>query len=224
MIVVTGASRGLGKAISDHYEASRCKVIRLTRNKTPVQNELYCDVADHESVKKAAHSIKLIGEPIDAVINAAGIASMNLVVTTPAETISRILTTNLAGTIFVNKEFAPLMIRQKAGVIINFSTIAVPLALKGEAVYAASKAGVETFTRTFAREVSNFGVRINCIAPGPIATDLLSGISDKQISDIVNHQIIRKQFDQTDIIRLIELLLSNQATSITGQVINVGGV
>jgi 3-oxoacyl-[acyl-carrier protein] reductase len=224
MIIVTGASRGLGKAICDHYEASGTRVIRLTRNKIPIQDELYCDISSHESVKKAAHFVKLIGEPIDAVVNAAGIASMNLVVTTPAETISKILTTNLAGTIFVNKEFAPLLIRQKSGVIINFSTIAVPLALKGEAVYAASKAGVETFTRTFAREVSNFGVRINCIAPGPIATDLLSGISDKQISDIVNQQIMRKQFSQNNIIELVDLLLSSQAESITGQVINVGGV
>ena len=78
------------------------------------------------------------------------------------------------------------MLRQKMGSFINFSTIAVALALKGESVYAASKAGVETFSRTFAREMADFNVRVNCIAPGPIRTDLLKGITDEQIKRITS--------------------------------------
>ena len=115
------------------------------------------------------------------------------------------------------------MIRQKSGLIINFSTIAVNLALKGESVYAASKAGVETFSRTFARETASFNVRVNCIAPGPIRTDLLRGVTEDQIDNIVAQQIIQKRFEKSDICDLVELLLNEKAQSLSGQVLNVGG-
>ena len=116
------------------------------------------------------------------------------------------------------------MLRQKHGSFINFSTIAVPLALKGESVYAASKAGVESFSRTFAREMADFNVRVNCIAPGPIRTDLLRGITDAQIEKITSLQVIPKQFQKSDVCDLVELLLDEKAASLSGQVLNVGGV
>jgi len=85
------------------------------------------------------------------------------------------------GTIYCCKLFATLLLRRKIVNFINFSTIAVHLALKGESLYAASKAGVETFSRTFVREMADFNIRVNFIAPGPIKTDLLRGIGDSQI-------------------------------------------
>ena len=91
---------------------------------------------------------------------------MNLAVTTPPSMTQKLIQTNLAGTIHCCQLFAPLMIRKKAGSIINFSTIAVTLGLKGESIYAASKAGVEGFSRAFAREMADFDIRVNCIAPG----------------------------------------------------------
>ena len=116
------------------------------------------------------------------------------------------------------------MLRQKQGSIINFSTIAVALALKGESVYAASKAGVESFSRTFAREVASFNVRVNCIAPGPIRTDLLRGITETQIEKITAQQVVPKQFQKSDVCDLVELLIDEKASSLSGQVLSVGGV
>ena len=110
------------------------------------------------------------------------------------------------------------------GSFINFSTIAVALALKGESVYAASKAGVETFSRTFAREMADFNVRVNCIAPGPIRTDLLKGITDEQIKRITSQQVISKQFEKSDVCDLGDLLLDEKSSSLSGQVLNIGGV
>lgn len=95
------------------------------------------------------------------------------------------------------------MLRQKQGSFINFSTIAVALALKEESVYAASKAGVESFSRTFAREMADFNVRVNCIAPGPIRTDLLRVITDDQIEKITSQQVIQKQFQKSDVCDLV---------------------
>jgi 3-oxoacyl-[acyl-carrier protein] reductase len=225
MIIVTGASRGLGQAITERLLESGEDVIGLARNTNGLNiNAIKCDVSDYASVKNASKEVKRMKKPVKAFINAAGVASMNLAVTTDESTVQKLIQTNLVGTIYCCQLFAPIMLRQKQGSFINFSTIAVALALKGESVYAASKAGVESFSRTFAREMADFNVRVNCIAPGPIRTDLLRGITDTQIEKITSQQVIQKQFQKADVCDLVELLLDEKASSLSGQVLNVGGV
>ena len=225
MIIVTGASRGLGQAITERLIERGEEVIGLARNTSGLKlNAIECDVSDYASVKNASKEVKRMKKPVKAFINAAGVASMNMAVTTNESTVQKLIQTNLVGTIYCCQLFAPIMLRQKLGSFINFSTIAVALALKGESVYAASKAGVESFSRTFAREMADFNVRVNCIAPGPIRTDLLRGITDAQIGKITSQQVIQKQFQKSDVCDLVELLLDEKATSLSGQVLNVGGV
>ena len=225
MIIVTGASRGLGQAITERLIERGEEVIGLARNISGLKiNAIECDVSDYTSVKNASKEVKRMKKPVKAFINAAGVASMNMAVTTDESTVQKLIQTNLVGTIYCCQLFAPIMLRQKQGSFINFSTIAVALALKGESVYAASKAGVESFSRTFAREMTDFNVRVNCIAPGPIRTDLLRGITDAQIEKITSQQVIQKQFQKSDVCDLVELLLDEKATSLSGQVLNVGGV
>ena len=225
MIIVTGASRGLGQAITERLIERGEEVIGLARNTSGLNiNAIECDVSDYASVKNASKEVKRMKKPVKAFINAAGVASMNMAVTTNESTVQKLIQTNLVGTIHCCQLFAPIMLRQKQGSFINFSTIAVALALKGESVYAASKAGVETFSRTFAREMADFNVRVNCIAPGPIRTDLLRGITDTQIEKITSQQVIQKQFQKSDVCDLVELLLDEKASSLSGQVLNVGGV
>ena len=225
MIIVTGASRGLGKAITERLMEKGEKVIGLARSTETLSIEgIECDVSDYSSVKNAAREVKRMKQPVKAFINVAGVASMNMAVTTDESTVQKLIQTNLVGTIYCCQLFAPIMLRQKQGSFINFSTIAVALALKGESVYAASKAGVETFSRTFAREMADFNVRVNCIAPGPIRTELLRGITDSQIEKITSQQVIPKQFEKNDVCDLVELLLDVRASSLSGQVFNIGGV
>jgi 3-oxoacyl-[acyl-carrier protein] reductase len=225
MIIITGASRGLGKAISERLEKKGEEVIGLARSLSDLSIEgIECDVSDHASVKNAYREVKRLKKPLKAFINAAGVASMNMAVTTDESTVQKLIQTNLVGTIYCCQLFAPIMLRQKQGSFINFSTIAVSLALKGESVYAASKAGVESFSRTFSREMADFNVRVNCIAPGPIETDLLRGITDAQIKKIISQQVIPKQFQKSDVCDLVELLIDSRASSLSGQVLNIGGV
>jgi len=225
MIIVTGASRGLGQAIAERLIEKGEDVIGLARSVSGMSlDAIECDVSDYTSVKNAAREVKRMKKPVKAFINAAGVASMNMAVTTDEATVQKLIQTNLVGTIYCCQLFAPIMLRQKRGIFINFSTIAVALALKGESVYAASKAGVESFSRTFAREMADFNVRVNCIAPGPIRTDLLRGITDAQIEKITSQQVIPKQFQKSDVCDLVELLLDEKAASLSGQVLNVGGV
>ena len=225
MIIVTGASRGLGQAITERLLNRGEEVLGIARNASGSEYvTIECDVSHYSSVKNASKKVKRMKKPIKAFINAAGVASMNMAVTTDESTVQRLVQTNLMGTIYCCQLFSPIMLRQKYGSFINFSTIAVALALKGESVYAASKAGVESFSRTFAREIADFNVRVNCIAPGPIRTDLLKGITDTQIEKITSQQIIPKQFQKSDVCDLVELLIDERASSLSGQVLNVGGV
>lgn len=224
MYIVSGASRGIGKYIFESLKSKKLDVIGLATKSDFNKNILECDISDFDSIKSANDTIKKKYEKIYALINVAGVASMNLALATPAEVTKKIINTNLIGTIFLNQIFSPLLIRNKKGRIINFSTVAVKLAIKGESIYTASKAGVESYSRTLAKELSSFNITVNCIAPGPIKTDLTAGVTKKQLESIINQQIIQKQLHPSDVMDQVELLLSEKAKNITGEVIAMGGV
>lgn len=224
MIIVSGASRGIGEAIYNHLRKQNKEVIGISKTINSDANIYNCDISNFSELQNLVSKIKKNNTNIYAYINAAGIASMNLALATPESVTRDIININLLGTIFSNQLFSPLIIRNKTGGrIINFSTLAVKLSLKGEAVYIASKAGVEAYSKSLARELSGFNITVNCIAPGPIKTDLLRGVSEKQIDNIIQQQIIPKVCDVHDIVNQIDLLLSEKANKISGQVINVGG-
>lgn len=224
MIIVTGASRGIGQAIKNSLEQDGHEVIGLATKENQKESILEVDVSDYSSVKSVRTHLKKQKKDLDALINVAGIASMNLALATPETTSRKIIETNLLGTIFTNQIFAPMIIKSGGGRIINFSTIAVKIGLEGESIYIASKAGVEGFTRSFAKEVSGFNITVNCIAPGPIKTDLLKGITEKQIQKIIEQQAFKKIFKSIDVVNTVKTLLSKESENITGQVIHIGGV
>lgn len=181
------------------------------------------DVSDYASLSGVLQDLRR-DRTVYALINAAGVASMNLLLTTPPKTIQRIVNTNLLGTIFSSQLVAPALIRRGQGRIINFSTIAVTLGLQGESVYVASKAGVEGFSRSFAREMAPHGVTVNAIAPGPINTDLIAKVPTEKISALVERQIIPHQAMPEDILKTILMLLSPESAMLSGQVFHIGGV
>jgi 3-oxoacyl-[acyl-carrier protein] reductase len=224
MIVVTGASKGIGEHICNRLIDKGYEVVGLARTvKKRRYKMINCDVSSTESIEKSIKTLKKLGN-ISGLINAAGIASLNLTLFMTKKSIQNIIDTNLVGTIYMSKLITPLMIRNKKGFIINFSTIAVPLAMKGEAIYVASKAGIEGFTRAFAREVSGFNINVNCISPGPIKTDLTRGVDEEEINNLISQQLINKQFKLDDISNLVETIINKKYSSITGQILHVGGI
>jgi 3-oxoacyl-[acyl-carrier protein] reductase len=225
MIIVTGASRGLGRAICDRLLTQGHEVLGLARNVDGLPfTARSCDVVDYTGLQRLARDLRKQRIKVTGLINVAGVAAMNLAVMTPQSTTERVIAINLLGTIYCCQNFAPLLMRAGEGSIINFSTIAVALGLKGESVYVASKAGVEGFSRAFAREMADFGVRVNCVAPGPIDTALLRGITGDQIGRIVAQQILQKQFTPDAVCDIVELMLDPRSKALSGEVVNVGGV
>ena len=223
MIIISGGTSGLGKAITEDLREKGNRVITLSRKSISSKDHFQCDISNYASLKSVSKKINAINEKVKVFINCAGIASMNLALMTPANVTQNLINTNLVGTIYTNQLFSPLIIKAGGGRIINFSTIAVSIALAGESIYVASKAGVEAFSRTLAKELTPFNITVNCIAPGPIKTNLIKGISEQNIKKIINQQIIQKEMNTNDLIDLVNLLLSKDSKNITGQVLHLGG-
>jgi 3-oxoacyl-[acyl-carrier protein] reductase len=225
MIIITGASKGIGLAIAERLSTRGEEVLGLSRNPGhQIFETKSLDVTDFEAVKKTSDEIRISGKKVTALINVAGIASMNLALLANPMVSEKLVKVNFLGTVFSSQFFAPLLIRNGGGSIINFSTIASAINLEGESIYAATKSAVENYSSTLAKELSKFKINVNCVAPGPIATDLLRGVTSQQIGEIISSQIIRNQYEVQDVADIVELLLESKAKSLTGQIFHIGGV
>jgi 3-oxoacyl-[acyl-carrier protein] reductase len=142
----------------------------------------------------------------------------------PSSTARKIVETNLLGPFLVCRESAKLMKKHRYGRIVNFSTIAVPMHLEGEAIYAASKSAVVTFTQIIARELAEFGITCNVVGPAPIETDLIRGVPAEKIDRIVNNLAIKRLGRFEDIANVIDFFIRPESDFITGQVIYLGGL
>ena len=223
-IVITGASRGLGLHMARKALAEGYSVTGLAR--TPDENAgfpmLACDVTNPTDVARCFAALRK--QPLWALINAAGAASMNLHLTTPPETMRHLVACNLLGTMYCSAEAGRIFARRRAGRIITFSSIAVALGLEGEASYVAAKAGVEGFTRAFAREMAAFGVTVNAVAPGPIPTRLIAGVPEEKIVALRARQILPRPLAADDVWTVVSWLLEERSASLSGEVLHVGGV
>jgi 3-oxoacyl-[acyl-carrier protein] reductase len=228
VVLITGTRKGIGRALVEHYARSGFHVVGCSRS--PFEGELpnyrhYClDVSDELAVKRMFSEIRKQEGRLDVLINNAGIASMNHSLLTPIAAVNKIFATNFTGTFLFCREAARLMQLRRYGRIVNFGTVAVPLKLEGEAVYAASKAAVISLTQILAREFADFGVTVNAIGPAPIRTDLISGISPEKLDALIERQAIKRYGELQDVIHVIDFFVQPGSDFVTGQVIFLGGV
>jgi 3-oxoacyl-[acyl-carrier protein] reductase len=157
-------------------------------------------------------------------INNAGVASMNHLLLTPLKSYEDIFKTNVQGTFLMLRETAKQMSRSGGGRIINFTSIANPLNLEGEAIYAASKAAVESLTKTAAKELAGMDITVNAIGPTPIETDLIKLVPKEKIEALVKQQSIQRLGTYKDILNTVDFLIKPQSDFITGQILYLGGV
>lgn len=177
--LVTGASRGLGRALVERLLADGWIVHGFARGDQPQAHANFhghaVDVTDEAAVRGAVASVAAAGR-IDLLINNAGVASMNALLLTPGGVAERLMRVNYLGAFHCLQAVGKVMVRQRAGRVFNLTTVAVPLALEGEAAYVASKAAVEALTRVAAKELAPAGVLVSAIGFGPIDTDLTRAV------------------------------------------------
>jgi 3-oxoacyl-[acyl-carrier protein] reductase len=228
VVLITGTRKGIGRALVEHYAGRGCHVVGCSRS--PFEGELpnyrhYClDVSDESAVKRMFSQIRKQESRLDVLINNAGVASMNHSLLTPLTAVKQIMETNFTGTFLFCREAARLMQRHSYGRIVNFATVAVPLKLEGEAVYAASKAAVISLTHILAREFADFGITVNAIGPTPIRTDLIRGVSAEKLDALIERQAIKRYGEPRDVIQVIDFFVQPASDFVTGQVIFLGGV
>src|SRR5438876_1703287 len=228
VVLITGTRKGIGRALVEHYVARGCRVVGCSRS--PFEGEFpnyrhHClDVIDEPKVKGMFSEIRKKEGRLDVLINDAGVASMNHSLLTPIAAVNNIMATNFTGTFLFCREAARLMQLRRYGRIVNFATVAVPLKLEGEAVYAASKAAVISLTQILAREFADFGITVNAIGPTPIKTDLIRGVPPEKLDALIERQAIKRYGEPRDVIQVIDFLVQPASDFVTGQVIFLGGV
>jgi 3-oxoacyl-[acyl-carrier protein] reductase len=228
-VLITGSRKGIGRFLAETFLKRGHVVIGCSRGDTDLKDDLYdhfsCDVSDELSVIKLVREVSKRHGGVDVLINNAGVASMNHILSTPGETAKKLFDTNFLGTMFFCREVAKLMMRRKIrGRMVNFSTVASPISLEGEAVYAASKAAVQKFTQIAAKEFAPLGITVNCIGPTPVETDLIRAVPTNKIDLLLESQAIKRLGYKTDILNVIDFFIDEKSEFITAQTIYLGGV
>lgn len=228
VMVITGTRKGIGRFLAEYYLEKRMIIIGCSRSESDLTHENYehfcLDVASEKSVKKMVSDISKKYKRIDCLINNAGVASMNHSLLTPLSTVEKVFRTNVFGTFLFCREVAKIMSRNKFGRIINFSSVAVPLDLEGEAIYAASKAAIEKLTTILSKEFGESGITVNAIGPSPIRTALLKNVGETKLNNLLKQQAISKFGSFNDVANVIDFYISKKSDMITGQIIYLGGV
>ena len=234
--IVTGASRGIGRATA--VELARTGyyiVINYNSNEAAAKETLSqvqaagsdgeiqkFDVANAEEVKEAVAKIAAAHKRIDVLVNNAGVTADGLFMMMGDEEWLKVINTTLNGFFNVTKPVLREMVRKKRGSIVSVSSISAELPNRGQANYAAAKAGVTAATRSLSKEVARFGIRVNIVAPGPVETDMLKSMpmDESMIKAAIPMARVGKP---EEIARVIRFLCSEDASYITGQVITVNG-
>lgn len=228
-ILITGSRKGIGKYLVEYYAKRNYQVFGCSRSEVDFSLDNYThfsvDVADEKGVREMFLEIRSSLGYLGALVNNAGIASMNHILLTPYSTVRKILDTNVIGTFLLCREAAKLMqAGGEGGRIINFATVATPLKLEGEAVYAASKAAIVSLTEILARELAPFNITVNAVGPTPVQTDLIRSVPKEKMDALLDRQAIRRFGEFKDVSNVIDFFIQPESDFVTGQTLYLGGV
>jgi 3-oxoacyl-[acyl-carrier protein] reductase len=228
VMVITGVRKGIGRYLAEYYAQNGFFVVGCSRKAVdynlPNFQHFCLDVAEEVKVRKLFFHIRQSYGSLEVLINNAGIALMNHAFLTPVDSVHKIFNTNFIGTFLFCREAGKLMQKNRYGRIVNFTSVAAPLKLEGEAIYAASKAAVNSLTQILAREFGEFGITVNAVGPTPVKTDLIRSVSAEKLEHLIDRQAIPRFGEFRDIANVIDFFIKPESDFITGQVIFLGGI
>tara|TARA_Y100000590_G_scaffold458377_1_gene612966 strand:+ start:533 stop:1270 length:738 start_codon:yes stop_codon:yes gene_type:complete len=232
--IVTGGSRGIGLAVSQELARAGCTLAIIGRNKKRVDSAVAslsnnghqaytCDVSDSVDTLNIVKLINNEFGSVDILVNNAGITKDNLFIRMTEEDWDDVINVNLKGAFNMTKALARNMMKRRAGVIINITSVVGLTGNPGQANYAASKAGLIGFTKSIAQELAPRGVRCNAIAPGFIDTDMTAELDDETVKELHSRIPMGHLGRPSDVADLVRFLAGPAAHYITGQIISVDG-
>lgn len=235
--VITGAARGIGKAIALKFASQGYHVVINYRGSEEKANAVkeQCialgvealtyqgDVSHYQEMEDMMKAVMEKFGRIDVLVNNSGITKDQLLLKMDSESFMDVIDVNLKGTFNTIKAVSRIMMKQKSGVIINMSSVIGEIGNAGQANYAASKAGVLGLTKSIAKEFAPRHIRVNAIAPGFIATDMTDVLNEQTKENILQAILLKSLGEAEDVANVAYFLASDDAKYITGQVINVDG-
>lgn len=235
--VVTGGGRGIGLAVAERLAAEGARVAVISRSEAnaqaaaskvgggdPERARAYAvDVADAAAVQAVAARVLEDFGRVDILVNNAGVTRDTLAMRMSEEEWSTVIDTNLSGAFYVTQGFLRSMLKQRAGRIINISSVIGLIGNAGQANYAASKAGLIGLTKSLAKECASRGILVNAVAPGFIVTDMTDVLSEEVKTGVMKQIPLGRLGAVDDIAAAVAFLASDEASYITGQVLTVDG-
>ena len=229
VVLISGASRGIGAAIAIHLAGLGYKVIGTARSEFKFDNPsdnlipLKLDITCRESIKDCAVKLKEQNLLPDILINNAGITSDQLFLRMKDDEWDNVLATNLTGTFNLTKAFIKNMIKNRYGRIINISSISGLMGNPGQVNYSSAKSGLSGFTKSLAKEVGSRNITVNSVAPGFIETDMTSFLDEDSRNSIIKDIPLNRLGSPEDVAELVAFLAGDEAQYITGQTISIDG-
>ena len=228
--LVTGASRGIGKAIAEKLKVDNYKVLGTatsdsgvdTLNSNGIEGHLL-DLNSKDSIENFWSKLESDNKTISVLVNNAGITRDNIILRMSDEEWSDIMNVHLYGTFQLSKRALKMMLKNKWGRIINISSASASIGNRGQSNYAAAKAGVEAFTKSLAKEVGKRDITINAVAPGFISTDMTENNKGVNADHLVKEIPLGRFGDPEEVASLISFMCSDGASYITGQTIHING-
>lgn len=228
VVLVTGASRGVGDLITRHFLDEGATVIGVARGEPTCHHEQYrhhrVDIADPQAVQSLFATLRGMFRSIDIVINNAAVLTSQYAMIMPASAAQAMVNVNLLAPFMVARESAKLMRKAKSGRIINISSMAVSLEPEGDSVYAACKAGLTTLSNILAKEFASFNVTCNTLGITAYETDMLSQLPRDKIDAVIAGLPLARYATADDILNVIDFFASERSGYITAQTLYLGGV
>ena len=231
-VLVTGGSRGIGKAIVEAFSAAGYSVAFTYKNSTEAAEELerrtgaLAIKADSESDEDIARAVRIAEKKnggVDILVNNAAVSSVSLITDVTLEEWNRVMNTSVTGAFLFSKCVLPGMIRKKWGRIINISSMWGIVGASCEVHYSTAKAALIGFTKALAKEVGPSGITVNAVAPGVVRTDMNSAFSDEDMAALCDETPVGRIAEPSEIARVVVFLASDDSGFITGDVMNVSG-
>jgi 3-oxoacyl-[acyl-carrier protein] reductase len=234
-VLVTGSSRGIGAGIARSLALAGARVaVTYTAQGSGAEGVCadlpgdghFCvqlNVAQEDSIDTAFKAVLEKFGRLDGLVNNAGVTSDQLLLRMKPEDFDNVIAVNLRGTFLCTKVATKLMLKARQGSIVNITSVIGHTGNSGQANYAASKAGIEAFSKSIAQEVGSRSIRVNCVAPGFIETDMTAALSEEQKNAILGRIPLQKFGKTQDVADCVAFLLSDRASYITGQTFHVNG-